>query len=95
MSFRIGLTPATARSWQLAAADGQLGAVVKAYREWQLCGDREFLERLWPSLRRAPIIDMAVAAAAAARPAVPTTRMWTAGMNMTMCVPATVSSRAS
>ncbi|HTW99183.1 MAG TPA: GH116 family glycosyl hydrolase, partial [Acidimicrobiales bacterium] len=53
MSFRIGLTPESARRWQLAAADGQLGAVVKLYREWQLSGDRELLERLWPAARRA------------------------------------------
>ncbi|GIX07287.1 MAG: hypothetical protein KatS3mg115_1690 [Candidatus Poribacteria bacterium] len=36
-----------------AAADGQLGGVMKVYREWQICGDTEWLRKLWPSVRRA------------------------------------------
>ena len=31
-----------------AAADGQLGGVMKAYREWRISGDAEWLRRLWP-----------------------------------------------
>jgi non-lysosomal glucosylceramidase len=53
MSFRIGLTAETGRSWELAAADGQLGTIVKAYREWQLSGADQWLADLWPSIRRA------------------------------------------
>jgi non-lysosomal glucosylceramidase len=53
MSFRIGLTAETGRSWELAAADGQLGTIVKAYREWQLSGDDKWLHDLWPSIRSA------------------------------------------
>ncbi len=53
MSFRIGLVPETARSWELAAADGQMGAIVKLYREWALSGDDAWLARLWPASRRA------------------------------------------
>lgn len=36
-----------------AAADGQMGTVVKLYREWQLSGDNEFLRKLWPAAKRA------------------------------------------
>ena len=36
-----------------AAADGQMGTVVKLYREWQLSGDLEFLRRLWPKAKAA------------------------------------------
>ncbi len=36
-----------------AAADGQMGTVVKLYREWQLSGDFEFLTRLWPKAKAA------------------------------------------
>ncbi len=35
------------------AADGQMGCILKLYREWQLSGDLEFLRRLWPPAKRA------------------------------------------
>ena len=35
-----------------AAADGQLGGVMKVYREWRISGDREWLEGLWPRVKR-------------------------------------------
>jgi hypothetical protein len=35
-----------------AAADGQLGGIMKVYREWQVCGDREWLERMYPLAKR-------------------------------------------
>ena len=35
------------------AVDGQLGAVVRLYREWRLSGDDDFLSELWPAARRA------------------------------------------
>jgi uncharacterized protein (DUF608 family) len=54
MSFRIGLPLAThARKWRVAAADGQMGTIVKFYRDWQLSGDRAFLERHWPRVKAA------------------------------------------
>lgn len=35
--------------WQMVpAADGQLGAIVRAHREWALSGDSEFLASIWP-----------------------------------------------
>lgn len=34
-----------------AAADGQLGGIVKAWREWQLSGDLGWLRRWWPRIR--------------------------------------------
>jgi uncharacterized protein (DUF608 family) len=37
----------------LAAADGQLGTIVRAYREWVLGAGREFLEELWPRIKLA------------------------------------------
>jgi uncharacterized protein (DUF608 family) len=37
---------------KLPAADGQFGTVVKAYREWRLSGDDQFLRRLWPGVRQ-------------------------------------------
>jgi non-lysosomal glucosylceramidase len=53
MAFRTKL-PLLLTRWQFRpAADGQLGTVMKLYREWKLSGDRTFLESLWPHARRA------------------------------------------
>jgi uncharacterized protein (DUF608 family) len=35
-----------------AAADGQLGGIVKVFREWRVCGDTEWLRGLWPRVRK-------------------------------------------
>ncbi|MGI5183543.1 GH116 family glycosyl-hydrolase [Dactylosporangium sp. CA-152071] len=36
-----------------AAADGQLGAVIRLYREWRFSGDDDFLKEVFPGARRA------------------------------------------
>ena len=36
MSFRVDLPLEHAASWSLAAADGQMGCIMKLYRDWQL-----------------------------------------------------------
>jgi non-lysosomal glucosylceramidase len=36
-----------------AAVDGQMGTILRAYREWQLSGDRPWLESIWPGLKQA------------------------------------------
>ena len=35
-----------------SAADGQLGGVMKVYREWRISGDTEWLCSLWPHVKR-------------------------------------------
>ncbi|MGC8781184.1 MAG: GH116 family glycosyl hydrolase, partial [Anaerolineae bacterium] len=35
-----------------AAADGQLGGIMKVYREWRISGDTEWLRRLWPAVKQ-------------------------------------------
>lgn len=54
MVFRTRLPLGTPK-WDFphAAADGQMGTLVRLYREWQLSGDDEFLRRLWPQATRA------------------------------------------
>ena len=42
-----------ARSFQRWAADGQMGTLIKVYRDWQLSGDDEMLRRMWPNIKRA------------------------------------------
>lgn len=54
MSFRVGLPlERRAQEFRRAAADGQMGCIVKMYRDWQLSGNTELLRRLWPKVRRA------------------------------------------
>jgi len=35
-----------------AAADGQLGGIMKLFRDWRICGDRAWLQRLYPLAKR-------------------------------------------
>ncbi|MDC0177913.1 non-lysosomal glucosylceramidase [Polaribacter sp.] len=54
MSYRIHLPIATkSTSFGLAAADGQMGSIMKYYREWQLSGDDEFLKKNWKNVKKA------------------------------------------
>ncbi|MFN3682709.1 MAG: GH116 family glycosyl hydrolase [Fimbriimonadaceae bacterium] len=54
MTFRmplpLGVLP---RADFHAAGDGQLGGVLKVYREWKISGDNEWLRSLWPGVRLA------------------------------------------
>jgi len=36
-----------------AAVDGQLGSIMRVFREWKLGADPSFLEELWPSVKKA------------------------------------------
>lgn len=53
MSFRASLPLSIASSSKIAAADGQMGCILKMYREWQLSGDNEFLKSNWPNVKKA------------------------------------------
>ena len=33
------------------AADGQLGGIVKVYRDWRISGDTDWLRSLWPKVK--------------------------------------------
>jgi len=53
MAFRTFLPPGN-RLWEFKpCADGQMGTVIQAYRDWQLSGDEDFLREIWPNVRRA------------------------------------------
>jgi uncharacterized protein (DUF608 family) len=54
MVFRT-MVPLGVPKWDFphAAADGQMGTIVKLYREWQLSGDLELLRRHWPRAKKA------------------------------------------
>ena len=52
MSFRAAL-PHGAKLWGKAAADGQMGCIMKLYRDWQLSGNGALLDSLWPNAKKA------------------------------------------
>ena len=54
MTFRMPLPLGTpgGRSYH-AAADGQHGGILRAYREWLISGDGDFLRQVWPAMKRA------------------------------------------
>lgn len=53
MSFRTPVPPVPGGNRNHPAADGQMGCVLKVYREWRICGDDAWLRRLWPEVKRA------------------------------------------
>jgi uncharacterized protein (DUF608 family) len=53
MAFRT-LVPVGRAQWNFRpAADGQMGCILKLYREWQISGDDGFLRQHWPAAKRA------------------------------------------
>ncbi len=52
LPFRLMLPPGSPASGFRPCVDGQMGGVIKTYREWKLCGDAMWLECLWPKVRR-------------------------------------------
>ena len=52
MDFRHKL-PLGFEHWGAAAADGQMGQIVKLYFDWTLTGDDDWLRRQWPAAKRA------------------------------------------
>lgn len=52
MDFRHKL-PLGKEHWGAAAADGQMGQIVKLYLDWKLNGDDDWLRSLWPACKRA------------------------------------------
>jgi non-lysosomal glucosylceramidase len=52
MAFRAAL-PLITNQTGGTAADGQMGTVMKMYRDWQLSGDTEFLKKSWPNVKNA------------------------------------------
>jgi non-lysosomal glucosylceramidase len=53
MSFRVSLPFDKPQSFVKVAADGQMGCIIKLYRDWQLSGDNDFLKTLYPKAKSA------------------------------------------
>ncbi|HRI81765.1 MAG TPA: GH116 family glycosyl hydrolase [Opitutaceae bacterium] len=52
VGFRAALPDGPARHDGPAAADGQLGGIIKLYRDWHISGDTAWLRRLYPHAKR-------------------------------------------
>jgi non-lysosomal glucosylceramidase len=53
MAFRA-MVPLDIKQYEeRPAADGQMGCILKLYREWQISGDDAFLKKMWPNAKRA------------------------------------------
>ena len=50
--FRSGLPIRLVAHDFHAAADGQLGGIMKVFREWRISGDTGWLQRLWPKVKQ-------------------------------------------
>jgi len=50
-TFRASLPIRPAVHDFYAAADGQLGGIMKVHREWRICGDTGWLRRMWPRVK--------------------------------------------
>lgn len=56
MAFRTTLPLGSGKYWRKnphPAADGQMGSIIRLYRDWQISGDGSFLSRLWPNAKKA------------------------------------------
>ena len=53
MRFRVDLPLHRPPQFKSAAADGQMGTIMRFYRDWQLSGDEAFLKTHWPKVRQA------------------------------------------
>ncbi|HOJ56088.1 MAG TPA: GH116 family glycosyl hydrolase [Phycisphaerae bacterium] len=51
-TFRASLPIRPVKREFHAAADGQLGGIMKVYREWRISGDTEWLRRKWKDVRQ-------------------------------------------
>lgn len=52
MGFRLTLPVGREMTGFRACVDGQMGAVIKTYREWKLSGDTEWLKKHWENVKK-------------------------------------------
>jgi len=52
INFRGAIPDGPVDHSEPAAADGQLGGIMKLYRDWQISGDTEWLRRMYPFAKR-------------------------------------------
>ena len=50
--FRTGFPIRPVQHTFHAASDGQLGGIMKVYREWRVSGDDDWLKKMWPKVKQ-------------------------------------------
>ncbi|PKQ44446.1 GH116 family glycosyl hydrolase [Confluentibacter flavum] len=50
-TFRSNLPISPTKHDFHAASDGQLGGIMKVYREWRICGDNDWLKKMYPLVK--------------------------------------------
>lgn len=50
-TFRSALPIRPVATTFYAASDGQLGGIMKVYRDWHICGDNEWLKKIFPKVK--------------------------------------------
>lgn len=50
-TFRSALPIRPVATTFYAASDGQLGGIIKMYRDWRICGDSEWLKKMYPKVK--------------------------------------------
>ncbi|WP_421726070.1 GH116 family glycosyl-hydrolase [Bauldia sp.] len=53
MAFRMALPKGVGTNAERPCADGQFGGVLKAYRDWKLSGNNDWLRSIWPNVAAA------------------------------------------
>ncbi len=53
MGFRLNLPLGAPPNDFLPCADGQMGGIIKTYRDWKISGDDAWLADIWPQVKRA------------------------------------------
>ena len=53
VSFRLRLPAGRGEGWKMPCVDGQMGYILKIYREWKYSGDDKWLGEMWESAKKA------------------------------------------
>lgn len=52
MHFRIQLPIGCKNYWFRPCVDGQMGTIMKCYREWKISGNTDWLKKVWPEIKK-------------------------------------------
>ena len=53
ITFRLRTPPGRGKGWNMPCVDGQMGFILKIYREWKNTGDEKWLNEMWPAAKMA------------------------------------------
>ena len=53
ITFRLRTPPGRGKGWNMPCVDGQMGFILKVYREWKYTGDEKWLTEMYPAAKKA------------------------------------------